>query len=463
MKILRVLILRALPFILLTIGAGLNATAQPAPGDVEKALAFLRQLDPAKVRPADHEKVAGQINAAWRTIQKAGANGRAQLKQEIARPGHSDYFRLNGAALLWAIAGLDEAETIAGVWRSTRLEVQSNYVFYPAFQAANTHDDRALPMLLAVLGNNKFKIYVQLHSMEVDWPRTMHFIWGAYGPKRLPVLLEALKKSQSPVELQSALFLFANDQYLEALPRIRELAGSDDGETRRAAIYALGFYGHPQDYDFLIAGLKSPNAEDRFYFAMAVYEYEDLRAVPHLIPLLNDSDQKVRGEAVANLAHLLTVQSVDAIREYLQRSRGEEKPQIEGYLQSEFKQYGLNLADYKSRSPAEKTKMIDAMRRKREDSRVSLSAGEKALTRDEFLKSAEAGKKNHRFPLGAREILAAATPNDINLLLEVKAAVFSRLSDECLSEAKEIDVAIRRLGRSRYRKEVGITEKVEAP
>ena len=59
-------------------------------------------------------------------------------------------------------------------------------------------------------------------------------------------------------------------------------------------------------------------------------------------------------------------------------------------------------------------------------------------------------------------LLLAAVPDDIDLLLEVKAAVMMRLSDECLYEVARIDRTLRRLGRSRYRKVTGLTEKVEA-
>lgn len=469
MKPLLNLVLRGLLLILVAVGGSANSAAQSSSGEVEKALAFLRQLDPSKVTPAEEEKVAKQIDAAWKSVHNAGPSGKARLKEEIARPGQSDYFKLNGTALLWYIAGLDEAETIASVWRSTRLEAQSNYVFYPAFAAALKQDLRAAPMLLAVLGDNKFHVYVVLHAMEVKWPMTMHLIWGAYGPKRLPILLNVLKNSQNPIELQSAIYLFANDLYLEALPRIRELARASDAETRRAAIYALGFYGHPQDYDFLIAGLRSADGEDRFYYAMAVYEYEDLRAVPHLIPLLDDPEQKNRREALACLTHLLTSQSVDALVKYAQRAQGAEKAEVDQYLESELKEYGLTLSGYLKKSPEQKAQAIESVRQQREAKRFLLQRGEKKFTHSELLTAAEAWKKSHHMrmssgdlPVEARQILTAATVNDIELLLEVKAAVLARLSDECLYEAKRIDTVVRRLGRSRYRKNVGITEKVEA-
>src|SRR2546423_2369105 len=130
-------ILPAAARVLLSLGvmfgvAVICANAQ-ATDEVDKAIAFLRQIDPAKVKPADEESMAKKINAAWQTIAKAGAAGKTRLKEELAKPGQSDYFKLNLAALLWTSGGLDEAETIAQVWRLSKLDAQSNYVFYPAF------------------------------------------------------------------------------------------------------------------------------------------------------------------------------------------------------------------------------------------------------------------------------------------------------------------------------------------
>jgi hypothetical protein len=83
------------------------------------------------------------------------------------------------------------------------------------------------------------------------------------------------------------------------------------------------------------------------------------------------------------------------------------------------------------------------------------------------LEAAEGWKKNRCITLGTyawvedRHALAASTLADIDLWLEVKARVCLRLSDECLSEMETIDRIVLRLGRSRYRKVVGLCDKVE--
>ena len=89
------------------------------------------------------------------------------------------------------------------------------------------------------------------------------------------------------------------------------------------------------------------------------------------------------------------------------------------------------------------------------------------MTHDELLKAADEWKQNGRLSGGTfewvedRHALAASTPADIDLWLQVAAKVCLRLSDECLPEMEVINQIVKRLGRSRYRKEVGLCEKVE--
>jgi len=60
-----------------------------------------------------------------------------------------------------------------------------------------------------------------------------------------------------------------------------------------------------------------------------------------------------------------------------------------------------------------------------------------------------------------KQLLAASTVEDIPLLVALKSRLYHRLSDECLYEVQKIDHVILRLGRSRYRKQVGTCLQVE--
>ncbi len=45
------------------------------------------------------------------------------------------------------------------------------------------------------------------------------------------------------------------------------------------------------------------------------------------------------------------------------------------------------------------------------------------------------------------------TDEDIDLLLAARASFYGRLSDECLYDVRRIDDVVKRLGRSRYKKD----------
>jgi hypothetical protein len=109
----------------------------------------------------------------------------------------------------------------------------------------------------------------------------------------------------------------------------------------------------------------------------------------------------------------------------------------------------------------------EALLRKLRTDRWSLGPNEQAMSHAQFLEAAQQWKKQHRLDrpmeagIRAKHLVVATTAEDIELLQEVKAAVLMRLSDEAYYEAREIDRAIEYLGRSRYRKEPGITERAE--
>ena len=63
--------------------------------------------------------------------------------------------------------------------------------------------------------------------------------------------------STNPTGVESTIFLLTSAHELKALPRVREIATTGTGDARAEAIRFLGFYGHPQDYDFLVTGLRS--------------------------------------------------------------------------------------------------------------------------------------------------------------------------------------------------------------
>jgi HEAT repeat protein len=404
-----------------------------------------------------------------------------------------DYFKLNASALLWTIGQFDEVEAIAAIWKSTPLNARYKYVFYTAYAAAQTQDRRALPLLLACLKDNHGRFELPPNTMT-QWLGALEILWGAFGPQGVPDLIHTLETSTNPAELESAIFLLIWTHELNALPRVREIAARGPREARLEAIRYLGFYGHPQDYDFLVAGLRSDDPEEVYVHVYALYEYEDLRPVPQLIPLLKADNEFFRREVFSTLIHLLTPASLDALRNFCEEASRNTRPDSQQrgectMIDSKLKDVKINLDDFANKSPQEKAALI-ATTRKVAEGWYQLREDDKKFTHDQLIEAAQEWKRNGRIfgskPLTftqlpkkdgkdntflvsfnkygwveERHILSAATASDIPLLMEVKAALCARLSEESLFEIRRLNEVIKRLGRSRYRKVIGLTEKVE--
>ena len=451
------------------------ATAQPASQPVdslEAAVATLRHIDRRNLSDEEGKRKAMEIERAWATIRAAGKPGLERLKREVQaadREAAKDhFFQLNASALLWQIAGLNEAETIAAIWRTTPLNVQYNYVFGTAFEAAETQDPRALPILQAILADDQGVFFIVNHALELRWPLNHMFIWERFGPKGLPALREVLQKSEDPIELTSALILVTRAQDVEALARIRELAKAGPDRARHIAIECLGGFGHPDDYELLVEGLKSGDDELRGAHVRALAVYGDLRAAPGLIGLLSEQNESIRQEAIWALDVLRTPDSLEALRAQSAKTDGttpDEREACRDIVNDALAALKMDWDAYAAKTREEKEALITAANR--QDEKLQLRDDDRKLTREEFLRAAKKWKKAHRITGGDyewvedRHVLAVATPADIELLLEVRAACYARLSDECLYEVQTLNRLAHRIGRSRYRQVVGVCPKVE--
>jgi len=471
-KLMSTSVLGLLLAMVLAAQARAEAPKEVTGAGLDKAIAVMRHIAPADFSEEKREAKAKEIDAAWKTLIAAGKPAAELIKAEFAKidaaKEKDDYFKLGACAVLWQIGNMDEAPAIAQVWSGdVALSVNYNYVFRLAMEAARTQDPRALPVLVACLKDKKGQFFVTTHVMNLVWPLTDKFVWAAYGPKGLPALAALLETSKDEPTREFAAMWLAECQYLPALAAIRKIAREGRGEARQGAIRALGVYGHPEDYAFLVEGLKSKDPREAYEFAFATYEYRDLRAAAHLIPLLDRDDGKLRLEAAQGLAYFKTPEAIEALRRFSTAAKvAEEGDRAAKCVAGILKAMNLTWDQYAAKPRQEKDLLLAPLRLAEEE-KYSLKQGDRTLTHDELLKAAEEWKKNGRITGGTyewvedRHALAASTPADIDLWLEVKARVCLRVSDECLPEWQIIDGLVLRLGRSRYRKVVGLCDKVE--
>src|SRR5688572_23277702 len=126
-------------FLILFSSLGLIAQT-PSNDAIDKSIAVLRNIPREGLSDDQMEAKAKQIDEAWKMLVEAKASER--LKREIAMVDagneKDDSFKLGATVLLWQIGKANEAEYIASVWNTTLIASHYNYVFYTAFEAAQT-------------------------------------------------------------------------------------------------------------------------------------------------------------------------------------------------------------------------------------------------------------------------------------------------------------------------------------
>ena len=457
--------------IALTIAYSVGLHAEPSPAEVSKAITSMRGINSYGLNDAQQKAKAKELGEAWKVLIDAGSKGASALKEELnkvtVRKEKDDHFKLGVAALLWQIGKADEAQSIATIWSGdVDLNASNPYVFYTAFDAARTQDNRVLPMLVALLRHHTGKLYIPQHSLTIQGTLFQEFIWGAFGSKGQPALERVLYESNDERALSSAIYLLARAQNQNVIDKIREIAINGNGIARNTAIQALGSFGHPQDFTFLLSGLKKGKGTNALVFASALYEYDDLRVVPVLIPLLSTEDNLLGNEVIASLTHLVTSEGIAALRQCAENAKSVDRRTACSKVISNLPNQ-TGIADSNTGSAASEDTRIVLALRSRAVEKYRIKSTDRSLTHEQFLKASEEWKRNHRITGGTyswvedRHVMAVATATDIPLLLDVAAASYTRLSDECLYEIRTLQQIIQRLGRSRYRRDVGVCEKVE--
>lgn len=436
------------------------------------------QFDTAEKQAAK----SAELDGAWKALRDAGAAGAARLHQEIqaldASGERDDYFRLGACVVLWQIQGAREAPAIAEQWRSVKLfGAGYTYVFPLAMEAAHTHDQRVIPMLVALLHDDQATYIIVQHAMNLGWPNTVELPWSVFGPAGLAPLREVLANSPDNVARRSAAYLLALFADVKALPVLRETvrAPQQDARVRATAAHALGRLGHPDDFTLLTQMLEGPDPLVGFGAADALYEYGDLRAVPLLAARLrkiSPADETpavvlLRGELLAGLSHLTTEAGWQVLA--LHRPQSDIERQFLAQHSVRLKEAsGVTWEEY-LRLPAPKQAAVRAQFIAARDGGDRLRAGDRTLSRADFKAACADWISRNRITGGPfawvedRHIIASVDPADLDLLREVRGAVSARVSDEMIPELETLDRLIPLIARKAYRATIGVCEPVAAP
>jgi hypothetical protein len=322
--------------------------------------------------------------------------------------------------------------------------------FRTAYEAALTRAPEALPTLTTFMRQAADRVLIPEHSLDIEWPVALDFVWGAYGPEGYPVLVEIAAESGDPVMVEAALAVLCTSEYPDALPVARRVA--IEGETagiRRAAVRLLGWHGRARDWERLLIGLLSDDVDDISASLWAIHKSGDYRAVSYAIPFCNHPDPWIRDEALSILALACTPESIGALHRVC-----EDRPDDTGL--DEFAFYtdavlwiaGLDRATYCALAPADKEQAIARAKAILYGPRP----GATSISRDEALAMVAQWTEEGCIDCdglddGEHQIAAALVRDDIPRLQELRASIYRRLSNEALRDVATVERIMQKIVR----------------
>ncbi len=215
---------------------GTDVDAEEKKMTIESAVKVMRGIEQNKLSQEEMDKKGKELDEAWKYLIAKGEKSAIYLKSELnklrQKEEKDDHFALGAASILWEIRGVKEANTIAQIWETADQLVNYSYVFKPSLMAARERNPKVIPMLKATLREKRGTFFLSMHAMNLVWPLTQEWIWGTYGSLGLPELEKVLLKSNIPAELESAIYILSNAQYVKVLPRVRELINHKNDDVK---------------------------------------------------------------------------------------------------------------------------------------------------------------------------------------------------------------------------------------
>ena len=322
--------------------------------------------------------------------------------------------------------------------------------FHTAYEAALTRAPEALPTLTAFMRQAADRVLIPEHSLDIEWPVALDFVWGAYGPEGYPVLVEIAAESGDPVMVEAALAVLCTSEYPDALPVARRLAlEGETGGIRRAAVRLLGWHGRARDWERLLLGLMSDDVDEITASLWAIHKSGDPRAVSYAIPFCDHPDPWIRDEALSVLALACTPESIEAMHRVCdQRPEDPSLDEFTFYTDAVLWIAGLDRATYCALAPADREQAIARAKAILYGPRP----GAAPLSRDEALAMAAHWTQEGCINCDGlddveHQIAAALVRDDIPMLQELRASIYRRLSGQALRDVATVESIMQKVVR----------------
>ncbi len=346
-------------------------------------------------------------------------------------------------AALEAVRGIDARRDLRHLWPTLTV-------------AAASRDPRALPLLRIALstdGESAPALFPD-HGMDVPWPYTLDFLYGAFGQGACADLVQLAARPPAPREDASVAFTLAQLDCPGAAAVLRPWAAGQDEARLAGALRALGRIGEPADAGLFLACAARPEVEVRRACAYGLWELSVPATTPALRKLLDDADDGVRLEAISAAFHLADEEGMAAVVRRRKAAKGEEAARIDEFFGHVAEGAGVEASALAGGDAAAWRKALAAYWARR-DHFFDRQPGDPALSRGELERRLARWEKEGRVERpGApelRAVLAVARAEDLPAIHRARGRVLLRQSDECLDEARWLE----RIARVVHRRAVG--------
>lgn len=170
----------------------------PAPATAEelaKAVAEMRNV-PARLVGGEAQVRGERLSAAWQTLAAAQDAGAKALPDEAARLAAAkqkdDRFRLGAGRVVWEIGHFDRVADVLDLWGDADFAVKYSYAFEVGLLAARDGDERSLPLLVALLRDQRGTLTVRHATRDRVVDHDLPLTRGVEDPARTAAAYLAL-------------------------------------------------------------------------------------------------------------------------------------------------------------------------------------------------------------------------------------------------------------------------------
>ncbi len=381
---------------------GPAAGAQEAPKSIAAAIDSMRGHRFDRLSDPEKDNLGRELDEAWSVLTGDPDAARPAIRAVLAKE-RADHFLVLDLAHLLLLLDPAASEEVAVVVAQADAKAHPPATFHAASRMAASGCQKCLPAVLKILELETLDTAIPAHALGIDISLGLIFTVGHYGDGAVEAVRARLGSESCVVRGNAAMAygLLLGEGIPTALVKIA--TGDPCPEARAKAWVSLGYLEEPSLARLAARRLDSepgPEAHERLAMAQGLSESFSPSVLPVLRRLAEDQDPKVKEQARRGLTGV-----------------GEVAPRV------------LERAlGWRSVPESARAKLQKELKRAVKEGRFDAD--------DDY---------------NPERILSAATPEDLPLLRQARAAVLGRLSDECLSEYLTLTYAARALRAARSR------------